>query len=109
ALLAGLARRGVARSDDEGATWALANQGLSAHAVLGLVLSPAFARDQTLFVAGLHDGVSVSTDGGRTWMERNDGLEDAAVFGLAVSPSYASDRTLYAATAAGVFLSRDGG
>lgn len=109
ALLAGLARRGVARSVDEGATWALANEGLSARVVLGLVLSPAFARDQTLFVAGLRDGVSVSTDGGRTWAERNDGLEDAAILGLAVSPDYSSDRTLYAATEAGVFRSRDGG
>lgn len=109
ALLAGLARSGVARSDDEGATWTLANEGLSARVVLGLVPSPAFARDQTLFIAGLRDGVSVSTDGGRTWAERNDGLEDAAVFGLAVSPGYASDRTLYAATPAGVFFSRDGG
>src|SRR5262249_44941520 len=39
-LLAGLARHGVARSDDDGATWALANEGLSARAVLGLALSP---------------------------------------------------------------------
>ena len=107
-LLAGLHRQGVARSTDDGASWDLANAGLSARLLTGLVLSPAFAEDQTLFAAGPQDGVSVSKDGGQTWAECTDGLDDPAVLGLAISPAYADDHTLYAATAAGVHVSRDG-
>ena len=63
-LLAGLHRQGVARSDDGGAHWQRGNIGLNARLLNGLVLSPAFARDQTLYAFGPQDGVSVSTDGG---------------------------------------------
>ena len=106
-LLAGLDRLGVARSTDDGARWSLPNQGLNARLLTGLVLSPAFASDTTLFTAGPQDGVSMSEDGGRTWTDRTTGLPDAAVLGLAVSPAYAEDRTLYAATAAGIHVSHD--
>ena len=106
-LLAGLHQQGVARSADDGATWELTNDGLNARLLTGLVLSPAFAQDRTLFVAGPQDGVSVSEDGGRTWAERNAGLDDAALLGLAVSPAYARDRTLYVASASGIHVSHD--
>jgi len=107
-LLAGLHRQGVARSTDDGERWEVSNAGLSARLLTGLVLSPAFADDRTLFVAGPQDGVSMSADGGRTWVERTAGLDDPAILGLAISPGYARDRTLYAATAAGIHVSRDG-
>ncbi|MGI9148817.1 MAG: WD40/YVTN/BNR-like repeat-containing protein [Chloroflexota bacterium] len=107
-LLAGLHRLGIARSTDGGATWDLANEGLNARLVTGLVLSPAFARDQTMFVSGPQDGVSVSTDGGRSWTERNQGLDDPTVVALAVSPAYARDRTVYVASPTGIHVSHDG-
>jgi len=108
ALLAGLHRHGIARSEDDGASWDVANAGLAARLLTGLVLSPAFGQDRTLFVTGPQDGVRVSTDGGRTWAERNAGLGESSVLSLAVSPDYAADRTLYVATADGIHLSHDG-
>jgi len=108
ALLAGLHRHGIARSEDDGASWTISNAGLRARLLTGLALSPAFGQDQTLFVTGPQDGVSVSTDGGRTWEERDAGLGESAVLSVAVSPSYAADQTLYVATADGVHVSHDG-
>jgi len=107
-LLAGLHRRGIARSNDDGATWDLAIAGLSARLLTSLVMSPAFAADHTLFTAGPQEGVRVSRDAGRTWVAANAGLDDPAVLGLTVSPAYAKDQTVYAATAGGVHVSRDG-
>src|SRR5207245_8930234 len=69
-LLAGLHRQGIARSAHDGETWEVANAGLSARLLTGLVLSPSFTQDRTLFVAGPQDGVGMSQDGGRTWAER---------------------------------------
>ncbi len=109
ALLAGLHRRGVVRSDSDGARWTPANDGLRANLVVGLALSPALADDQTLFTAGLQDGISVSRDGGRTWAVSVGWPVEAAALGLAISPAFARDRTVYAATAAGVLVSRDAG
>jgi hypothetical protein len=43
-----------------------------------------------------------------TWEGANAGLGDVSAYGLAISPDFARDRTLYAATAAGLFRSRDG-
>src|SRR3712207_6853127 len=48
------------------------------------------------------------SDGGVTWEARNEGLADTTVFAVAPSPDYARDRTLYAATASGLYRSRDG-
>lgn len=107
-LLAGLHRQGIARSSDAGATWEVANAGLSARLLTGLLLSPGFDKDQTVFAAGPQDGVSVSRDGGSTWVECTTGLDDPSVLGLAMSPTYPDDHTLYAATATGVHVSRDG-
>ncbi|HTD78888.1 MAG TPA: hypothetical protein VK898_14720, partial [Chloroflexota bacterium] len=66
-LLVGLHRDGVTRSDDLGVTWQTANEGLGARLDTELVLSPDFAHDRTLFVAGPEDGLRVSSDGGVTW------------------------------------------
>jgi photosystem II stability/assembly factor-like uncharacterized protein len=108
-LLAGLPRDGVARSTDLGQTWQPANEGLSARLLVSLAVSPAFAADGTLVAAGLEEGISLSTDGGQTWQPSNKGLDDTTVFGVAASPGFASDHTLFAATAAGVYRSRDAG
>jgi hypothetical protein len=108
-LLAGLHRRGIVRSADSGATWTAANDGLNASLQVGLALSPAFAQDQTLFIAGLQDGVSVSHDAGRTFSDCPGWPSDSAALGLATSPNYADDQTLFAATPGGLQLSRDAG
>lgn len=107
-LLAGRPRQGIAASADGGQTWARTGQGLAGSLLLGLVPTPSFAQDHTLFTVGLDEGVGASSDGGRTWTARNNGLEDTTVFGLALSPGYASDQTLYVATATGTYRSQDG-
>jgi hypothetical protein len=43
-----------------------------------------------------------------TWEGANAGLGESAAYGLAVSPDFARDQTLYAATATGLYRSRDG-
>ncbi len=109
-LLAGLHQRAIVRSTDGGSTWRPAIEGLSARLDTELLISPEFARDRTLFVAGLEDGVRASTDCGVTWADYADGLEGLAVYGLAVSasngarglPVSASDGALYAATSDGI-------
>jgi hypothetical protein len=107
ALLAGLHRDGVARSDDRGATWRADNEGLAARLDTQLVLSPEFARDRRLFVAGLEDGVRVSSDGGLAWEVAFS--ESVSVHGIAASGTYASDTSVYLATSAGLRVSHDGG
>jgi len=108
-LLAGLHRRGVVRSTDGGATWTPANEGLNASLQVALALSPAFAQDQTLFMAGLQDGVSVSKDGGRTFSACPGWPDDTAALGLAISANFGQDRTVFAATPDGIQISCDGG
>ena len=97
-LLAGLHQRGIIRSTDGGSTWQQSIDGLSARLDTELVISPGFARDRTLFVAGLEDGVRASTDCGVTWADHGDGLDGVAVYGLAAS----ADERLYAATSDGI-------
>ncbi|HEY1296724.1 MAG TPA: hypothetical protein VGJ60_26905, partial [Chloroflexota bacterium] len=109
-LLAGLHRNGVARASvHAGTDWTLANEGLHARLLLGLVLSPEFEVDHLLFAFGPDDGVLMSPDEGTTWMEHLRGPDDPSVFYLTLSPDYARDRTLYAATSMGVLRSRDAG
>src|SRR5260370_1832206 len=108
ALLPGLHRRGVVRSDDGGATWTAANDGLRASLQVGLALSPAFAHDQTLFVAGLRDGVSVSRNGGRTF-SGSEWLGGAAPLCPSASARYPPPRPRFPAPPRGVLISSDRG
>jgi hypothetical protein len=74
-LLAGLADRGVVRSEDGGETWTASNSGLTGAPFVGIILSPAFARDQTIYAYGLQTSTGVSEDGGQTWAMHDDDLE----------------------------------
>jgi photosystem II stability/assembly factor-like uncharacterized protein len=74
-LLAGGADRGVFRSEDGGRTWTVANNGLTAVPFVGLLLSPDFERDQTVYAYGLQTSFAISEDGGRTWTMRDDDLD----------------------------------
>ena len=97
-LLAGLALNGVASSDDGGETWTSLTADVSASLLLALALSPSFATDETLFVAGPREGVSVSRDAGRTWQEYSADLQDTIVLGLTVTASH-----VFVATTEGLF------
>ena len=64
-------------------------------AIAGLVASPSYAEDRTLFAA-TSAGVYVSRDGGATFAAWNDGLESLATVAVAPSPAYARDRLVFA-------------
>ncbi len=100
---------GVLRSLDGGRSWQMAALAAPPPFVTALAVSPAFARDGTLFAATLEDGVFCSTDRGSRWAAWNFGLLDLGVLALAVSPAFAADETLFAATETGLFRSTNGG
>ena len=104
-LYAGTATAGVYRSEDAGATWEGASQGLpNPAAAAGFILySPVFQlvadpiRSDYLYAA-TQGGVSRTTDGARTWQPFSNGLAPQATEALAVS---ADGRRLYAGTEGG--------
>jgi photosystem II stability/assembly factor-like uncharacterized protein len=108
-LFAGTETGRLYRSLDAGQTW----QELSGWAGLGvataLAISPAFAQDQTLFVATA-DGPFRSQDGGVTWESAIFGLVDLEVLCFAFAPDFAESETLWLGTAnGGIYRSRNGG
>lgn len=80
-----------------------------------LIVSPAYALDQTVFASISHSFTYLlkSVDGGVTWAPSQVGLPYGVVSALAVSPTYASDGVLFCAvTVRGegrVFTSADSG
>jgi photosystem II stability/assembly factor-like uncharacterized protein/DNA-binding beta-propeller fold protein YncE len=102
------------RSEDEGESWVRMNTTLARRGVQKVVLSPDYARDQTLFVVlmATDEGLGIwkSADRGWSWRMANTGLGDLAVTDLSISPAFAADRTLFATTRhGGLFRSTDGG
>lgn len=79
----------VYKSVDAGASWNLADTGLTG-TMPTLGISPAFASDQTLF-AVTGSGTYKSTNGGNSWTQA---LAASGGNGIALSPAYASDQTL---------------
>jgi hypothetical protein len=73
--------------------------------IAGLMASPAYAQDRTLFAA-TSAGVYISRDGGASFTVWSDGLEAAATVAVAVSPAYAQDRLVYALGLGGVIWHR---
>ncbi len=72
-------------------------------------LSPAYARDQTVFTSVRHNLLR-SQDGGFTWRRLTLGLGPHVFTSLAVSPSFDIDETLFLGTYdGGVYRSQDGG
>ena len=113
------------RSTDGGESWQAAGEGLPTDGRWRLAVSPAFARDDTLFFAASEAfvsealGVFRSTDRGDTWEPI---LTSLPIVSLAVSPAFESDLTLFAGAASdvrveercdtwagGVYRSIDGG
>ena len=102
-LYAGTLTSGVFKSTDGGATWTIANTGLTNPDVSALAADP--STPGTLY-AGTDGGVFKSTDGGRTWGLASTGLTDLRVKTITVDP--ASPSRLYVGTFTGAFASTDG-
>ena len=94
-------REGLYRSTDAGATWL---QVLRGERVLCAVSSRG-----VLLVGTELDGILRSEDAARSFAPANAGLLDLAVLALAVSPHFEHDGTAFAATASGLYRTRNGG
>ncbi len=100
----------VFRSTNGGNTWQKLSQGITTdpqadkHKVphfKDLKISPTFAGDKTLFLAGF-DGLFKSADGGLIWRQM-DTLPKKLITGLALSPNYRNDSTVATTTYIGGF------
>jgi hypothetical protein len=109
-----LAGLGIWRSSDDGQTWQPASRGLTDLAINRIVISPDFARDDTLFALSQR-GVFRSTDRGATWVPLADRyaplLQELTVnFNtIALSPGFAQDDTVLIGHSSGLWRSTDRG
>lgn len=109
--------RGVFQSADNGNSWQESSRGLTADKQAyeldrpyysQLAISPEFATDGTLFLAG-YDGLFKSTNRGKSWQEKET-LSAKTIVGLGISPNYAKDGTVAVGTYVwGGYLSGNGG
>lgn len=74
-------------------------------ALTALAVSPAYARDQTVFAAS-SGGVFVSRDGGESYEAWSDGLAQRRIVALAVSPDFRHDRLVYGVSLGGTIWRR---
>ena len=87
---------------------------LSAHSphdvISALALSPAYHRDQTLFIV-VSDQFRKSINGGQNWKHLVNGLDHASrVLAIAPSPAFRVDKTVFLCTNGdGVYKTVDGG
>ena len=74
-----------------------------------MAISPAFARDGTLYVS-TSQGLLRSRDRGQTWDVIDESLGSHQVISLLISPDFGSDNTIFANTSSlGIYRSVDGG
>ncbi len=74
-----------------------------------IIVSPAFATDQTVYVSSANNRLFRSVDGGQQWVVIWQRPKKQLV-AVALSPNFATDRTLFLSTSAdGVHKSVDGG
>lgn len=94
---------GIFQSNDGGINWKKSNKGLqtveqsltwNSPNFSKISLSPNFAKDQTIFVAGF-DGLFKTVDGGWNWQDTNIAFSRANnIHHIVLSPNYAKDQTL---------------
>lgn len=100
--------QGVFKSTDGGVSFA--PTGLAGPRISGIVLSPNYVADNTLFASSPDSGLYKSTNGGATWTNIVVVPADPPVLEVEISPNYPQDLTLLAATShSGIYKSTDGG
>jgi len=99
------------RSEGEAGPWKNLVNGINnQYGFTSIEMSPAYADDNTVFVATSGDGVYRTTDQGNAWAKIVAGLDHLDIHRLSVSSSYPIDgRVLAAAGNGGVWRSVDGG
>lgn len=99
----------VFRSQNSGDDWTGVAIADPLPTISGLVVSPNYRSDFTLFVGTMEHGVFISNDGAATFRTANKGLKNLQVLSLAISPDYARHPQLLVGTEAGVFRSDNAG
>ncbi len=104
---------GVFKSTDGGTSWRPLTADLlieeeSSERAQQLVISPAFARDQGLWVL-TRSSVHRSDDGGESWQRADQGLEGLELRRLVLSSNYEADGTAMVAAGHGIYITRTGG
>ena len=83
-MLAGFDRRGLYRSEDNGASWVNSTIGMNPEAkVTSIVFDP--TNEMVVYAADIHSGVYFSNDMGKTWQQLINGLGFRSVTSLAIS------------------------
>jgi photosystem II stability/assembly factor-like uncharacterized protein len=101
---------GLFCSTDGGGIWRRLGDAGHAVAFTAVVVSPGFAEDGQLLVAGLEGGVWSVTNGGASWTTGDFRGRPVEVSALALSPEFGRDGTAFAATMEhGVFVTRNRG
>jgi photosystem II stability/assembly factor-like uncharacterized protein len=104
--IAGTEDRGLIRSEDDGATWAVAGGGIADLALFAVAIDP--NDPQRMAAAGFESAVFFSTDGGRQWDQSAADLPVTAVHALQFDP--VDSGKLWAGTVGGgVFSTVDAG
>ena len=100
----------IYRSTDGGVTWTQVYEGRAGTSrETRMTISPAFARDGTLYVS-TSQGLLRSRDGGQPWEVIDESLGSHQVIALHISPDFGSDNTIFANTSSlGIYRSIDGG
>ncbi len=81
------------RSTDGGVNWSALPGLPNNNKILAIAFSPAYAQDQTIFIAG-KGGLSASTNQGTSWTL----LIKPGVQSVGLSPNFATDNTLFVVT-----------
>jgi len=93
------------RSTDGGATWTILPNIQNNNVVRKIAVSPGYAQDQTLFVAG-DGGLFRTTDAGTNWVL----VTTKPMRSMVLSPNYSTDHTLFVVTSSnGIEMSTDSG
>lgn len=104
----GTSGSGLWKSENGGASWALASQGFPAGRFSNVTALVALARPAGTAYAGTASlAVFKTTNGGASWTPASNGLPGGRVLALAAAPS--DPRTLYASLPRGVFRTTNGG
>jgi hypothetical protein len=104
----GTAYQGVARTFDGGKTVSYCNSGLGDDSVLQVVVSPAYATDQTVAAGTDGGGLFVSVNKGDSWKSAGD-FRGYAVPWVAFAPEYASSHTAFVSVEGrGIWRTTDG-
>ncbi|MFK7821539.1 MAG: hypothetical protein AB8G99_22685, partial [Planctomycetaceae bacterium] len=92
---------GISRSSDHGDTWHSANIGITSAFANGMLLSPNYKEDKSIFVLDIATGLYHSSDGGRSWATMPE-TDTAKIVGkpvlyrkLGVSPEFKDDGLIY--------------